>query len=40
MLRERRQRAESRECVGVVRARGVQEIFRLPLELIDIWALG
>ena len=40
MARERRQGAESRECVGVVGARGAQQIFRLPLELIDTWALG
>ena len=40
MARERRQGAESRECVGVVGARGAQQIFRLPLELIEIRALG
>ena len=40
MARERREGAESRECVGVVGARGVKEIFRLPLELIDTWARG
>ena len=40
MARERRQGAESRECVGVVGARVAQQIFRLVLELIETWALG
>jgi hypothetical protein len=40
MVRERRQDAESRECVGVVGAGGAQQIFRLPLQLIEIRALG
>jgi hypothetical protein len=37
---ERRQDAESREGAGVVGAGGAQQIFRLPLELIEIRALG
>ena len=40
VVRERRQDAESRECGGVMGARGAQQIFRLPLELVEIRALG
>ena len=37
---ERREDAESCEGGGVVRAGGAQQIFRLPLELLEIRALG
>jgi hypothetical protein len=40
MVREGRQGAESRECVGVMGPRGAQQIFRLPLQLVEIRALG
>ena len=40
MARERRQDAEPRECVGVVGARGAQQIFRLPLQVVEIRAVG
>ena len=40
VVRERRQGAESRERGGVVRAGGAQQILRLPLELVEVRALG